>query len=131
MIDIVDEKLKEYSNMLEKNAKGEKNDLAVLSTQKDLLNYAKEQEDKSLLRLMENLMGKDFNESKELIEEYISLKENKESSGISNSQALSLGNPDVPKTYMHDSEDGGFTNIILLSIALIVIVAIILAIIFV
>lgn len=131
MIDIVNEKLKEYGNMLEKNAKGEKNDLAVLSTQKDLLNYAKEQEDESLIKLMENLLGKDFLESKELINEYISSKEEKESSGMSNSQALSLGNPDVPKTYMHDSEDGGFTNIILLSVALIIVVAIILAIIFV
>ena len=132
MVDNVNEKLREYGNKLIENAKGNASDLEVLKMQRDLLTYSEETNNETLQELMNGMMTMTPEESKNMIDQYIKRQES-ELEGTSNSKSqsvsLSYGNPSVPKYYTHDSEDGGFTNIILLSIALIVIVIVILGII--
>lgn len=118
--------IREYRNILiselEKGYTTES--LDILNAQKEWL---RENSDESK-EILPKIMGKSIQESITIIDEY--LKSNSESS--SKSPSLSFKNPDVKSLLFNDdtdTEEKGFSNILLISLTLIIVVTVLILII--
>ena len=115
--------IREYKELIEKE--NSVDSIEVLKAKKELLTT--NEESKQLIAM---LNGKNVNETLMILNTYLDNRE--ESVSTSNEKGIThtLSNPNIPKFLIPNDEDNGFSNIILLSIALILLGIIISIIIF-
>ena len=119
--------LEEYRDILKQelsNGNEESSNIIILKAKQELLKN--EEQRKENFEILSSLDGYSLRDQINMLNNYI----NQNNSGMSEDKSISYtySNPNVPKIFKNDRD--GFTNIVLLSISLIILVIIIIAVIF-
>ena len=119
--------LEEYRDILKQelsNGNEESSNIIILKAKQELLKN--EEQRKENFEILSSLDGYSLRDQINMLNNYI----NQNNSGMSEDKSISYtySNPNVPKIFKDDRD--GFTNIVLLSISLIILVIIIIAVIF-